>query len=140
MKKWSLIIGVLVLSSAWVIAQSGNRPPAAQDNSQYSQQPSGNQQQPDASQTKEPAATDHGARTIEGCVTSVAGGFSLTDNSGKTYQLAGDTSKLASEVGHDVQVTGTEESHGGGAAASAGAPSTFTVRKVKMVSTTCPSK
>ena len=140
MRKWSLIIGVLLLSSAWVIAQSDNKPPAAPDNSQYSQQPSGNQQQPDASQTKQPAATDHAASTIEGCITSVAGGFSLTDNSGKTYQLAGDTSKLAKQVGHDVQVTGTDESQGGGAAASAGAPSTFTVRKVKVVSKTCPTK
>jgi hypothetical protein len=66
----------------------------------------------------------------------VAGGFALTDNSGKTYQLAGDTSKLADQVGHYDQVTGTEEA----GAAAAGAPSTFTVRKVKVVSTTCPTK
>jgi hypothetical protein len=141
MRKWFLIVGVLVLSSAWLVAQSRSSPPPAPDNSQYNQQPSSSsQQQPDASQTKEPAATAGTAHTIEGCITSVAGGYTLTDNSGKTYQLSGDTSKLANEVGHDVKATGTEESQAGGAAAGAGAPSTFTVRKIKVVSTTCPTK
>ena len=131
MRKWSLITAVLLLSFTWAVAQSSSAPP--KDNPQYNQ-PS-TSQQPDTSQTKQPAAADRAARTIEGCITSAAGGFTLIDNSGKTYQLAGDTSKLA--AGNWDQVTGSEESS---AAASAGAPATFTVRKVKVVSTTCPSK
>jgi hypothetical protein len=134
MRKWSLITAVLLLSFTWVVAQTSGAPPA--DNSQSNQPTS---QQPGTSQTKQPASADQNARTIEGCITSVAGGYTLTDNSGKTYQLAGDTSKLASENGHWDQVTGTEDTSMG-AAASAGAPSTFTVRKIKMVSTTCPTK
>jgi hypothetical protein len=141
MKRWFLITAVLLLSSAWMIAQSSN-PPTAPDNSQ-STQPSS--QQPDTSQSKEPASSDHQGHTIEGCITSVAGGYTLTDNSGKTYQLAGDTSKLANENGHWDQVSGTEEGSAGGAASSSGAsssgaPTTFTVRKIKVVSTTCPTK
>ena len=163
MKRWSLITAVLLLSSAWLVAQSGSAPQdksqssqpsssAPQDNSQSSQpsssapqdnsqsnQPSSTSQQPDTSQ-KEPASAGHHAHTIQGCITSVAGGYTLTDNSGKTYQLAGDTSKLANENGHYDQVSGMEESAAGGAAASSGAPSTFTVRKIKVVSTTCPTK
>ena len=82
-------------------------------------------------------AADHAAKSIEGCITSVAGGFTLTDNSGKTYQLTGDTSQLADQAGHWDKVYGEESSAG---AASGGGPSTFTVRKIKMVSTTCPTK
>ncbi len=136
MRKWSLITAVLLLSFTWVVAQSSSAPPK---NNSQSNQPSTSSQQPDTSQAKEPAGADHAARTIEGCITSVAGGYTLTDNTGKTYQLAGDTSKLADQSGHWDQVTGTEES-GGGAAATAGAPPTFTVRKIKVVSTTCPTK
>jgi hypothetical protein len=132
MRKWSLITAILLLSSAWVVAQSGS-----------TQQPSGNDQsnqptsqQPGATQEKEPAGADHGSKSIEGCVSSAAGGFSITDNSGKTYQLAGDTSQL--QAGQYDRISGTEDTSG--AAAAGGAPSTFTVRKVKVVSTTCPTK
>ena len=138
MRKWSLITAVLVLSSAWVIAQSSTRP-TAPDYSQ-SNQPTSTGQQPDAAQEKAPTGADRTSQSIQGCITKVAGGYSLTDNSGKTYQLAGDTSKLADEVGHYDQVWGTEQGSSAGAAASSGAPATFTVTKVKVVSTTCPTK
>jgi hypothetical protein len=107
------------------------------------QQPAGHDQsnqptsqQPGATQEKEPVGADHGSKSIEGCVSSAAGGFSITDNSGKTYQLAGDTSQL--QAGQYDRISGTEDTSG--AAAAGGAPSTFTVRKVKVVSTTCPTK
>ena len=142
MRKWSLITAVLLLSSAWVVAQSGSTP-TAPDNPQ-SNQPSGASQQPDTSQSKQPATSDHAGHTghtVEGCITSVAGGYTLTDNSGKTYQLAGDTSKLANEVGHWDQVSGPQDGgSASSAASSAGAPPTITVRKIKVVSTTCPAK
>ena len=131
MRKCYLITAVLVLSFAWVVAQTNRTPPPAPDNPSHQADPT--------AQEKEPPATAGASRTIEGCISSVAGGFTLTDNSGKTYQLAGDNSKLADQVGHYDQVTGTEEAGAGGAAA-AGGPSTFTVRKVKVVSTTCPTK
>src|SRR5215475_486456 len=136
MRKSSLITAVLLLSAVWVIAQSGTRP-TVPDSSQSNQPAS---QQPGAAQEKAPTGTDQAARSITGCITKVGGGFSLTDNSGKTYQLAGDTSKLADENGHYDQVWGKEEGGTAGAAASSGAPTTFTVTRVKVVSTTCPTK
>ena len=138
MRKWSLITAVLLLSSVWVIAQSSTRP-TAPDNSQ-SNQPTSVSQQPDAAQGKAPTGTERASQSIQGCITKVGAGYSLTDNSGKTYQLAGDTSKLADEVGHVDQVWGKEEGGTAGAAASSGAPTTFTVTRVKVVSTTCPTK
>ncbi|MGB8130296.1 MAG: hypothetical protein WCG81_10935, partial [Candidatus Angelobacter sp.] len=86
--------------------------------------------------------------------------WTLTDQSGKTWQLAGDTSKLSDHVGHQIRVTGTDNSSsasnsgsgsmgsspsssssgssatGAGSSAS-GSQSTFTVKKVKMISSTC---
>jgi hypothetical protein len=126
----------VLLSAAWTVAQSSSTPPTVPDNSQASQ-PASTSQQPDAAQTKEPTATGRQGQSLEGCISRVATGFTLTDNSGKTYQLAGDTSKLADEVGHWDQVWGSPE---GNAPTSGGEPTTFTVTKVKMVSTTCPTK
>ena len=137
MRKWSLITAVLLLSSAWVVAQSSSTPPTAPDNSQ--QYPSSSGQKPDTSQTSAPpAGTDRASQSIEGCISGAAGAFTLTDATGKTYQLAGDTSKLGEHVGHSVQVAGSEEPSSG--AASAGAPATFNVKKVKMLAASCPNK
>jgi Flp pilus assembly protein TadD len=118
MRKWSLITALVLALSAWVVGQSTS-------------------QQPDAQQQKEPTAAGQHAQTLEGCITKAATGFTLTDNSGKTYQLAGDPSQLAAEDGHWDKVTGTAQSD---AAAAAGTPATFTVTKVRVVKTTCPNK
>lgn len=136
MRKWSLITAILLLSSAWVVAQSSSTPPTVPDNSQ--QYPSSSGQKPDTSQTSAPpAGTDRAAQSIEGCISGAAGAFTLTDATGKTYQLGGDTSKLADHVGHQVQVTGSAEP---AAATSAGAPTSFNVKKVKMLAASCANK
>ena len=113
----TLLLGfTLLLSAAWVLAQgtptqAGGSPGAS-------------------------AAT-----TVEGCLQSAGGGYTLTDKSGTTYQLSGDTSKLAEHVGHEVQITGTASagSSGAGASASAGQAGgqTLTVDKIKHMSKTC---
>jgi hypothetical protein len=80
----------------------------------------------------------------------------LTDQTGKTWQLAGDTSKLSDHVGHQVRIMGTDNSSSAsssgsmgsstnsssgssatGAGSSSGSQPTFTVQKVKMISSTC---
>jgi hypothetical protein len=133
MRKLSLIAAILLLSSAWVLAQDSSQYPSSNPSSTApsAQQPA---QQPDASQT----AT--GDQSVEGCISGSAGNYTLTDATGKAYTLAGDTSKLGDHVGHQVRVTGTAEAPAGGAAAAAGGPTTFTVKKVKMISTSCPTK
>ncbi len=140
MRKWSLITAIVLLSSAWVVAQSNSTPPTVPDNSQSNQQyPSSTGQKPDTSQTAAPpAGTDQ--QSIEGCIAGAAGAFTLTDATGKTFQLAGDTAKLGDHVGHSVQVWGSAESSMAGTAASAGAPATFNVKKVKMLAASCPTK
>ena len=46
--------------------------------------------------------------TIEGCLSGSAGNYTLTDSSGMSYQLQGETSKLSDQVGHQVQIKGTK--------------------------------
>jgi hypothetical protein len=131
-----IFLTVLFLSSTWVVAQQRSTPPTVPDNASP-QYPSSQQQPsaPDATQT-----SDHAGQTVQGCIGGSAGAYTLTDASGKTYQLGGDTSKLAEHVGHSVQVTGTQEPSTAGAAASASAQSTITVKKVKMLASSCPTK
>jgi hypothetical protein len=135
MRKFSLISAILLLASAWMLAQNST-PPSQYPSSAPSSAQSAAQ---DAQQTATQAAKDAGntaAGNVEGCVGGSAGSYTLTDSSGKTYALAGDTSSLADHIGHQVKVTGTLAS----AAATAGGSSTITVKKVKMVSATCPNK
>ena len=82
--------------------------------------------------------------SVEGCLQSSNGNYTLTANSGTVYQLRGDTSKLSEHIGHEVRITGTIP---GSAAAST--PSAMTpgasqetmldVKSVKHISSTCKS-
>jgi cell wall integrity and stress response component len=168
MRKTSLITAILLLSAVWAVAQTspGSSPqsttPGAssqQPTSPSSTSPSQQPATPDASSTTTQTTTTQTTQTssdsgnsIEGCLNGSAGNWTLTDQSGKTYQLAGDTSKLSDHVGHQVRIMGTDNSASAsssgsmgsspsssatGAGASSGSQPTFTVQKVKMISSTC---
>ena len=160
MRKIYLITEILLLSSVWVVAQTSpsaqqpaNPSTSAPSQTSPSQQPT----VPDSSSTTTQTTTTQTTQTstdsstaIEGCLSGSAGNFTLTDQSGKAWQLAGDTSKLSDHVGHQVRIMGNDaSSSAAGASPSSGAPassgagaasgSTFTVKKVKMISTSCPT-
>src|SRR5215469_1898828 len=132
----TLLLGLtLLLSAAWVLAQ---------DSSQSMPGSSGSSGQSKSSSS--------GSTSVEGCLGGSSGSYTLTDKSGTTYQLSGDTSKLAEHVGHEVQITGSTSgsagsstSSGAGTSAGAGAPTSgaaaggqmLTVEKVKHISKTC---
>lgn len=129
MRKVFVTTAIALLSSASLLAQSGK--PSTNDGSQYpSSAPSA--QQPEKSQT--PTA-DQGTQTIQGCLDGAANTFTLTDESGKVYELTGATSQLEQNVGHKVQLWGAEALTGGGR--SRGTQSSFGVKKVKSLSDTC---
>ena len=138
MRKASLITAILLLSAVWAVAQtspSSSSPSTTPDtSSQQSTSPSstspsstspsstspsstssGQSTTPDTSSTTTQTTTTQTTQTssdngnsIEGCLSGSAGNWSLTDQSGKTWQLAGDTSKLSDHVGHQVRITGTD--------------------------------
>jgi hypothetical protein len=123
MPKTLLLALSLLVSGAWLQAQS-----------QYPQTGS--------SQTGSSAS---GQTTVQGCLQGSDGNYTLTDKTGTTYQLQGDTSKLSAHVGHEVQITGSTTSAStattppAGTATSASQQPTLTVQNVKHISKTCKS-
>jgi hypothetical protein len=124
----SLRAAVLLLSSVWMLAQI-----SAGSMNQNSASPQSTQQ-PDKSR----ATSDKAGDVIEGCLSGAADVFKLTDATGKTYELTGDTRGLADNVGHKVRLFGYVGSSGGGSAITPGGPqATFGVKKLQSLSSTC---
>ena len=129
-----LAVTILLLSSSWTLGQSGT-PTTPNDNSQNTGSSAPSMQQPDSS--KKPKS-DHGKDTVEGCLSGAANTFVLTDASGITYELIGDTRGLNANIGHRVRLYGNRDSTGGGARISAsGNQRIFGVKKVESLSDTC---
>jgi len=112
MSRIIMLVLALLWSTAWLQSQDP-----------YPQNPPSGRSGAKSSQT-----------SVEGCLQGSNGNFTLTDNSGTTYQLQGDTSKLSKHVGHDVQITGSTSSSN---AASSNSGTTLTVDKVKHISESC---
>lgn len=75
---------------------------------------------------------------IDGCLSGAADVFKLTDATGKTYELTGDTHGLAENAGHKVRLWGDVGSSGGGAMSSDRGPqATFGVKKMQSLSDSC---
>jgi hypothetical protein len=132
-----LLFSVVLLGASWGMAQDAPNQ-INQSTSQAAQDQSAN--------------GSGGETSVEGCLTGANGSYTLSDISGNTYQLTGDTSKLAEHVGHEIKVTGVSEpsatsSSAGSSAAtpetakqSAGASrQTLQISSVKPISKTCQS-
>jgi hypothetical protein len=126
-----MLAAILLLSAAWLQAQqypqAGSSPSSSSPTS--------------SSQSDSSQSGSASSQTVEGCLQGSDGNFTLTDKSGMTYQLAGDTSKLTEHVGHEVQIKGSTSgaSPAGSSAGAAGEQQTLTVESVKHVSKTCKS-
>ena len=132
MRKLFLTIAILLLASSLALAQGGTPPASSSQNPATGAPPA---QQPDESQK---STSDKGEQTLDGCLSGAADTFVLTDASGKPYQLFGETSELAANVGHQVRLWGMAAGTGGGEATSAGGQKmTFGVKKVKSLSDKC---
>ena len=94
------------------------------------------------SQPSSPTDRTLSQQTVQGCLQGGDQQFTLTDSSGTTYQLEGDTAKLREHVGHEIQVAGTV---GRGSASSSNSTppddsqATIQVLDVKHLSSTCKS-
>ena len=107
------------------------------------------QQYPDK-ESSQSSKTKSAEKTIQGCLQGSDGNFTLTDDAGKSYQIQGDTSKLADHVGHEVQITGTaststsqsestSRSPEAGTASSTSHQRTIELQDIKHISKTCKS-
>jgi len=119
MTKTLLLTLSLLVSAVWVQAQSHYPPTGSQT-----------------------GTTASGQTTVQGCLQGANGSYTLTDNTGMTYQLQGDNSKLRAHVGHEVQVSGSI-APASSASSPAGASTAGTqqvileVHNMKHISTTC---
>lgn len=123
MKKILLLSSIFLLSAVWAVAQYDSQPSASSQSS----------------------SSDAGQTTLEGCLGGSNGSYSLTDKSGTTYQLTGDTGKLEHHVGHTMQVTGTASTgsstsnSSGSMSEAAEAQPTFNVISFKHIAASCTS-
>ncbi len=116
-----LWLSVLLLGTSWAAAQS------------YPSQ--------------ETSVNAGGQQTVQGCLSSNGGTYTLVGKDGKSFQLTGDTAKLSEHVGHEIKVTGTVSSASESGSASTSPSSTtgsaqptIDVSSVKHVSKTCGGK
>jgi len=145
MQRAFLFALILLVSAAWVNAQSdrtGSSPSGNNSSGQTSSEQSG------YGQTSSRTGQTSDQTKIEGCLQGSEGRYTLNHKTGTTYQLVGDTSKLSKHVGHEVEITGsTSGSAPGstpgsmnpntGAGTATGASQTLNVDHVKHVSTSC---
>lgn len=125
MQRLWLLGTVLLLGTCWAVAQDST--PAGQSDS--------TQSTPAQSSSGQMASS----QTIEGCLSGANGKYTLTDQQGTSYDLTGNTAKLADHVGHEVKITGVASSGSSGTAASSDSSSgqTLQVNSFKHVSKTC---
>jgi hypothetical protein len=130
------LLSVLLLITSWAAAQ----------NSQSQTDPSQTSPNQTSSQTTPTSAGSQ--TTVQGCLSGSDGSYTVTDKSGASFQLTGDTSKLSQHVGHEIKVTGTVTSastpSSDGSASSAASASdsskpTLEVSSFKHVAKTCTS-
>jgi len=88
--------------------------------------------------------TGTSGNSVEGCLSGSDGNYTLTDQTGASYKLTGDTAKLSEHIGHEVKITGTKSSASATGASdtmgqTGGAQQAIEVTSVKHVSKTCKS-
>jgi hypothetical protein len=116
MRKTLMLALLLLLSAAWLQGQPVN--------------PSSDKNNP-----SEPV-------TIQGCLQNPENKFTLIESDGTTHVLSGSSSKLGKEVGHEVELTGKNESETLDATPPGGASAVkiitvFHVKTIKHIDNTC---
>jgi hypothetical protein len=133
MKRTILVFAAVLCSGLWAFAQSAT------------------QGYPSGQTAGAPTASTSnggGTVTVDGCLSGSEGSYMLKDkSSGATFNLTGNTSKLAAHVGHEVRITGTPSSASGasssasetssGNASGMGGQNTLRVSSMKHIAASC---
>jgi Protein of unknown function (DUF5818) len=80
--------------------------------------------------------------TVQGCLKTGAGRYSLTASDGTVYRLTGEANKLKDHVGHEIEVTGTptvrtKSTTQEGAASTVSEQHVISVKSIKHIADTC---
>jgi hypothetical protein len=86
--------------------------------------------------------TNAGADGVQGCLSGSDGNYTVTDKTGTSYRLTGDTAKLSEHIGHEVKVSGTKSTAAATGASdtmgqTGGAQQSIQVTSVKHIAKTC---
>lgn len=128
----TLLLSLFLLCAAWAFAQTYPSQSSSPGSSQAGQ-----------SSTSTQTSSSSGNETkVEGCLNGSSGNYTLTDSSGKTWQISGDTAKLSDHVGHKVEITGTTSSSSSAATSPNGSSAgsggqTLNMTGMKHISSTC---
>jgi uncharacterized protein YdeI (BOF family) len=108
MRKAVLIGAALLVCSAMAIAQDTNSTPTSpnQGGATATTQ-SGSTGASSQTSTATDQSSSTSGNTVQGCLSGSSGKYMLTDATGVSYQLQGDDSQFSSNVGKEVEVTGT---------------------------------
>ena len=121
-----LLFSVLLLGASWMAAQTTTTGTTGQSNGY--------------GQTTQNQTATGSQKTVTGCLSEANGKYMLTTHKGMTYDLMGDSSQLSHHVGHEIRVTGAENTPGDASSNmgqnTANAP-TIEVSSFKHISTNC---
>jgi len=160
MRKLILVAVTLLCSGLWAFAQTSSSSSTSPSSTTAGQSSS------TSGMGSSSSTTGTGNNTIEGCLSGSAGNYTLRDKAtGTTYNLTGSDSEIASHVGQEVRVKGSESNsseasstgttsspsssssmnNGSSSAMSNGAGSSsanhsFTVSSVSKVSSSCSNQ
>lgn len=122
MKSMFLLLGSGLLMTTLAVAQDATgADPSSNSQSSKTYQTSGN--------------------VIRGCLSGSAGNYTVTDQNGMQYSIAGPDNQLAARVGHEIEITTRQdqssESNSQGDQATAKSTNSVQVSDVRDISSTC---
>jgi hypothetical protein len=146
------LLAVLLLCGVWATAQNNPSSQTSSPDPSTSTQTTGStsagsdstgsSQAGSSQKDSSMSETGTSANSVEGCLSGSDGNYTLTDQTGTSYKLTGDTAKLSEHIGHEVKITGTKSSASATGASdtmgqTGGAQQAIEVTSVKHVSKTC---
>jgi hypothetical protein len=146
------LLAVLLLCGVWATAQNNPSSQTSSPDPSTSTQTTGSTaagsdsagSSSTGSSQKDSSMSETGtsANSVEGCLSGSDGNYTLTDQTGTSYKLTGDTAKLSEHIGHEVKIAGTKSSASATGASdtmgqTGGAQQAIEVTSVKHVSKTC---
>lgn len=134
MKPLLSIFALAMLAGVFAPAQdAGTKAAAGQDPQSGSAADSAQYQNPDV--TTKTSATS--TSVIRGCLSGSSGNYTLTDQNGMQYQIAGDDATLRSMVGREVEVSGVENQTSQAGDSTSRLANGVQASDVRAVSSTC---
>jgi hypothetical protein len=122
---FAMLAGTLALAQGTGSKSDAQNSPSTAGSAQY--------QNPDAITKSAPASQN----VIRGCLSGSSGNYTLTDQNGMQYQIAGDDATLRSMVGREVEVTGIENQTSPAGDSTSRMANGVQASDVRAVSTTC---